>query len=468
MAEQARTTAAAALTERMRDLKKYKDKANKSTRLLKAKYETCEGAKEELMRQHYLYGEKAKIDITSEEMVAWLEEKLDPATDLLDEVFIMLEEAETAAEKTALDEIKEEKRANETDVANQQATFEEKLLRDQIETMMETVEEENKTRDDAIQVQSQLKEIDVVLGNLIKSWNISKSFCKVKAGRDAIFVKEEAVKKLVSEKRASAYTFISKLIPDESNNAVAKQENVAEKSSDQSKEFSIKHDRAKFPPFSGNPRAYARFKGDFNRIITKQCPDDISRAYLLKTQCLEGEPQTLVEAIEDLDEVWQRLDSKYGNVQRIVNLVLNEVKNLKIKYDDASLVTLVDTLEKGTQDLTLINARAEIATTNTVNVIETKLSKRILSKWYDKEGDQMKGGAEYFWISFRKFGNFQSKKLVRMFRKFRNLYSEEMFEFERKSTKRLFYHPRVTRSQSHTFRHTTALLPSQMAVYSFT
>ena len=127
MVGQARNKAAAALSEKMRDLKKYKDKENKSTRLLKAKYETCEGAKEELMRQHYLYGEKAKIDITSEEMVAWLEEKLDHATDLLDEVFIMLEEAEAAAEKTELEVINEEKRANETVVANHQATFEEKL-----------------------------------------------------------------------------------------------------------------------------------------------------------------------------------------------------------------------------------------------------------------------------------------------------------------------------------------------------
>ena len=52
---------------------------------------------------------------------------------------------------------------------------------------------------------------------------------------------------------------------------------------------------------------------------------------------------------------------------------------------DASLVNLVDVLEKGTQDLTAIEARAEIANTYTVSLIEGKLPRRTLTKWLGKE-----------------------------------------------------------------------------------
>ena len=117
MAEQPRITAAASLTEKMRDLTKYKDKEKISMRLLQSKYDTVQTANDELMTKHYAYGEKAKKDVTSEEMVEWLSPKLDLAGDLLDEVFVMLEEAaskthdeEARDKKAALEEVNELKK----------------------------------------------------------------------------------------------------------------------------------------------------------------------------------------------------------------------------------------------------------------------------------------------------------------------------------------------------------------------
>ena len=86
-----------------------------------------------------------------------------------------------------------------------------------------------------------------------------------------------------------------------------------------------------------------------------------------------------------MDEIWTRLDSKYGNDREIINMVLNEVKKLELQKGDwdTSLIKLVDVLEKGTIDLAAINAREEIANNYTVTLIQEKLPERILRKWVD-------------------------------------------------------------------------------------
>ena len=55
---------------------------------------------------------------------------------------------------------------------------------------------------------------------------------------------------------------------------------------------------------------------------------------------------------------------------------------------------MVDTLEKGIQDLTLINAQAEISTEYTVNLIEEKVPRRILEKWLSLEREEFKKSKE--------------------------------------------------------------------------
>ena len=99
MAEQAtlqgRNAAAAALTETMRELTRFKEKQNISTRLLRQKYEKVIAAKDTLINKHFLYAEKSRKDLNSEELLEWLTPKLDEANDLVDEVFVILEEDET-------------------------------------------------------------------------------------------------------------------------------------------------------------------------------------------------------------------------------------------------------------------------------------------------------------------------------------------------------------------------------------
>ena len=87
-----REAAHAVLTDAIRALTRFKDKENHSMRVLKTKYEAVVAAKEELMAKHFVYAEKAKKPLNSPELVQWLTPKMDDADDVIDEVFLLLEE----------------------------------------------------------------------------------------------------------------------------------------------------------------------------------------------------------------------------------------------------------------------------------------------------------------------------------------------------------------------------------------
>ena len=220
MAEEARKTAAAALKEKIKDLRRYNEKpaASASARLLQQKYDQVVAAQEDLMTRHYTYCEKSKKDPEDEEMTEWLSEKTKDVADLLDEVFVKLEKAETesnAAEvqsqKDALTLIEEAKKLNNLNVATAQSDADEKLLREQVQSMKVVVDDKEKnTASDATTVQSMLKEVEVTQENLIKSWNTVKSLCGPVQLATTVD-KEKNLKKFIAENRSAANAFISEV-----------------------------------------------------------------------------------------------------------------------------------------------------------------------------------------------------------------------------------------------------------------
>ena len=204
-------------------------------------------------------------------MTAWLSPKLDLAGDLLDEVFVMLEDAaatthekEVQNQKTALEEVALLKKREDLVIATRQADMDEEILRTQIAAMLDIVNnEERESSTDAIAVQAQLKEIEDLLENLIKSWNRAKSLCE-KEELDAVFEKEDEARKFISESRSAANAFISKVIPSEKKSKPSTSESNA-----------WKVEKVRLPTFGGNHRAYTSFKGDFKRIVVMNHPDKL-------------------------------------------------------------------------------------------------------------------------------------------------------------------------------------------------
>ena len=118
-------------------------------RVLKGKYEKCVEAKEMLLEKHFQYGERAKIDLAATEMVEWMNPKIDAAEDLLDEVFILLDDderrnntAQNNLEKEAEAEAEQELKKTELEVITKQSKTDETLLRKHVADIKNTIEDE--------------------------------------------------------------------------------------------------------------------------------------------------------------------------------------------------------------------------------------------------------------------------------------------------------------------------------------
>ena len=401
MAEQAalnaRNTAAAALSEELRQLRKYKDSANPKKRLLEQKLKRVEEAKEELMTRHYHYGEKAGKQLESEEMVDWLSTRLDEAVDTMDEVFCMIEDIDdmivreetTVKKQTEMTE-KEERRIADLKIAELQVKNDEGVVKDRLNKLKEVIEDEEKDKkQDGEIAEILLNEVEVALGDQIKSWNQYKDVTLNDEDLQAIFRKEADIKTLVAEIRSSAQAFINRLNPKQSTHSTIEQASTKEPTPESGK---MKTEPMKLPKFSGNCREYARFKKDFKDIVETSCPNLTRRIFTLKDQCLVGEPKKLVTNMTTIPEIWERLDLKYGDSIDIVNMVIEDLQEFKISRQDMDVgsINLVDLVERGLLDLNAIDATDDIANSYTVKLLESKLPKRIRGKWFEKDSEQGK------------------------------------------------------------------------------
>ena len=80
------------------------------------------------------------------------------------------------------------------------------------------------------------------------------------------------------------------------------------------------------PKFCGDIREYPNFKEDFQNLVKNVYGAD---PYALR-MCLSGDAlQTVRGAESNYDEMFQRLDDKYGNARKIVDLVISDIKCLR-------------------------------------------------------------------------------------------------------------------------------------------
>ena len=365
------------------------------------RYDKVVHDKEILISKHITYGEESKKDLKSTEMTDWFAENLDDINDILDEVFLILDAEETRIkmnnaqlEDAARTHAEDTRKKAELVILDKQCKMEEKEISDRIEAMQLIVDDAEKTsKEDGILVQTQLEGVELLLESLIKSWNTYKTQLEEKKdpALNAFLQREDELRHKLADSRVAVKGFIKSTLPPTSIDEDDTRSNTSSSSTAHSS-FPTKTviEKMSVPTFGGNCRAFARFKGDFNNIVVPNYTDEVHRLYVLKEKCLKGPAKVLVENLQTIDEIWERLESKFGNSSEVLNLVINDVKSMRIerKDEERGLVMLVDTLEKGLQDLTAIKARSEIANTYTVNLIEEKLPTEIVKRWYLQESDE--------------------------------------------------------------------------------
>ncbi|XP_068222923.1 uncharacterized protein [Palaemon carinicauda] len=144
----------------------------------------------------------------------------------------------------------------------------------------------------------------------------------------------------------------------------------------------IKVKRLDPPEFSGDMRNYGTFKRDYMRLIVPFYGQD---AYALK-KCLSGEALTCVEGVEDeFEEMFRRLDDKYGNPCKLTEAIVSELKSLKPLNDGDSkrLVYMIKVVERAWLDMRKIGLESEMKTTSIVTLVE-RLPPTLKRNWVIK------------------------------------------------------------------------------------
>lgn len=134
------------------------------------------------------------------------------------------------------------------------------------------------------------------------------------------------------------------------------------------------------PKFEGNMREYPRFKEDFKNLVKSVYGED---AYALK-MCLGGDALQTVRGTEgNYKEMFQRLDDKFGNARKVVDMVISDLKALKRinEGDTKSFVKMVDQVEQCWLDLKSVSLEEELNTANVVSHIEKVLPTLQKREW---------------------------------------------------------------------------------------
>ena len=96
--------------------------------------------------------------------------------------------------------------------------------------------------------------------------------------------------------------------------------------------------------------------------------------------CLDDKIKDVVINVEDnMEKIWKRLDEKFGDLSKLADIVVNDIKRLKCirEGDNKGIISLVDIIERGYRDLELLGLEKEIPNTGTVSLIEEKLPRDI-------------------------------------------------------------------------------------------
>ncbi|XP_057294660.1 uncharacterized protein LOC130623195 [Hydractinia symbiolongicarpus] len=153
------------------------------------------------------------------------------------------------------------------------------------------------------------------------------------------------------------------------------------KDEEATREERLRLERLKFQSFSGNLRKYPKFKSDFVKYILPAYKTD-QAAFVLKSY-LNDNVKEQVESLDDINEIWARLDKKYGDEGKHVDAIMADIKEMS-KCEDSdveSTLNLINTVERAHRELARLGREQEINNATIVSVIEERLSDEVQKEW---------------------------------------------------------------------------------------
>ena len=155
----------------------------------------------------------------------------------------------------------------------------------------------------------------------------------------------ESIKSKISSCRRNAGAFIANSVKNEEDESDNESTTITRTSTSKIHKLP----RIKPPKFSGGIRDFARFKGDFERIVESEYEDEVHQVYVMKDPCLDGEALNLVRNLQTHEEIWKRLSNRYGNAIDVVDAVLSDLDAVQVPIrfnKHQGLIKLIDTSRK--------------------------------------------------------------------------------------------------------------------------
>ena len=118
-------------------------------------------------------------------------------------------------------------------------------------------------------------------------------------------------------------------------------------------------------------------------MIPQYKKNESAAAYALKS-CLSKTPLGVIRNVDDdLEEMWMRLDDKYGKASKLIDAIMNDIKRLRTvrEGDDKHFVELVEVVECGYRDLARMKLEKEMSNCTAVSMIEEKLPRDVRKLW---------------------------------------------------------------------------------------
>ena len=141
-------------------------------------------------------------------------------------------------------------------------------------------------------------------------------------------------------------------------------------------------EKIKMPRFSGELREYLRFRKDVEVQVMPSL-NSSTAPYTLRFASAKG-PLVVVERDDDdIDEMWPRLDEKYGDPAKVTDVLINSIQRVKAikEGEDERFVEFVEIIESGYRDLLRLGLEKEITTTSSISIIEKRLPAVIRREW---------------------------------------------------------------------------------------
>ena len=105
--------------------------------------------------------------------------------------------------------------------------------------------------------------------------------------------------------------------------------------------------------------------------------------YTLRS-CLGMEPLARVKSVDDdIQAMWERLDSKYGDPAKVADAIINSIQNVKCikEGEHKKFIQFVNVIEEGYRDLRNLKLEKEIITTSSISIIEKRLPPDVMKEW---------------------------------------------------------------------------------------